>query len=214
MTNLDGPTQEEVDAHRWWHSITFPNGVKSRGGKSEQLLCAEADAVFRYPVAGKSVLDIGAWNGFFSVEAKRRGAGRVAALDYWTWDMPPNETGFKSFELVRRHLAPDIEDLHYDVMDLKHSGIGQFDCVLFLGVLYHLRHPFYAIELLAECTRELLVLETVIDAEDYSRPAMVFYPGKELGGDESNWWGQPPLRHRYAAGFRLQRRRSAGAPGA
>lgn len=185
---MTGPTQEEVDNKYWWHSFTFPNGVQARGNKSAELLRAEADAVFKYSVAGKTVLDVGAWDGYFSVEAIKRRASRVVAMDCLTWDLPPMQA-FGSFELVRRHLAPGIEDVHCDVMHIKSHLVGNFDCVLFLGVLYHLRHPLYVIELLFECTKELLVLETEIDIEDYDRPAMVFYPGRELGGDASNWWG-------------------------
>ncbi len=185
---MNGPTQEEVDSHYWWHSIAFPNGIVSRGDKSVALLRAEAEAAFKYPVANKSVLDIGAWNGYFSVEAVKRGASRVVAMDCFTWDFPPL-MNFPSFELVRRYLAPQIEDVHRDVMELRSKPVVTLDCVLFLGVLDHLRHPLYAIVLLAECPRDVLILETEIDAEDYGRPAMVFYPGKELAQDVSNWWG-------------------------
>jgi tRNA (mo5U34)-methyltransferase len=61
--------------------------------------------------------------------------------------------------------------------------------VLFLGVLYHLRHPLYVLETLFDLTIEHLVVETYIDALDYPRPAMAFYPGAEAGGDPTNWWG-------------------------
>src|SRR5439155_25004642 len=105
----------------------------------------EAELAFRYPVAGKTVLDVGAWNGYFSVEAVRRGARRVVALDKLSWENPLID-GRKAFELVRRYLAPELEAVTRDVMDLRTNPIGQFDVVLFLGVLYHLRHPLYVLE--------------------------------------------------------------------
>ncbi len=192
---VEGPTQEEVDSLVWWHPFTFPNGVKARGIKggtnseySEECVRVEAEAAFRYPVHGKTVLDVGAWNGYFSVEAMRRGAKRVVALDKPVWEHPHFQ-GFKGFDLVRRYLAPDIEAVVRDLMDLRHNPVGNFDFVLFLGVLYHLKHPLYVLETLFDLTLEHLVIETQLDLTDYDRPAMVFYPGEELAGDASNWWG-------------------------
>jgi tRNA (mo5U34)-methyltransferase len=192
---MEGPTQAEVDSIVWWHPFTFPNGVKTRGTKGassseycEELVRVEAQAAFKYPVQGKTVLDVGAWNGYFSVEAARRGAKRVVALDKDTWE-DPYWQGFKGFELVRRYLAPNIEAVTRDVMDLRSSPVGKFDCVLFLGVLYHLKHPLFVLESLFNLTLEHLVVETHVDITDYGRPAMVFYPDAELAGDSSNWWG-------------------------
>jgi tRNA (mo5U34)-methyltransferase len=64
-----------------------------------------------------------------------------------------------------------------------------FDVVLFLGVLYHLRHPLLALERVASVTRELMIVETVVDLVGFRRPAMVFYPDRELNNDPTNWWG-------------------------
>ena len=76
-----------------------------------------------------------------------------------------------------------------DVMDLAPERVGTFDLVLFLGVLYHLRHPFLALERVASVTRGQLILETVVDLVGFRRPAMAFYPGHELNNDPTNWWG-------------------------
>jgi tRNA (mo5U34)-methyltransferase len=190
---MEGPTQAEVDATLWWHPFTFPNGVRAlgiKGGRGpeycEEVVRAEALAVFKYSVEGRTVLDVGAANGYFSLEAVRRGAKRVVALDRPAWE---EHGGFQGFQLVRQYLAPSIEALKCDVMDLRAQPIGQFDCVLFLGVLYHLKHPLYVLESLFNLTRELLVLETHLDMTDTSRSAMAFYPGAELAGDQTNWWG-------------------------
>ena len=193
-TTVEGPTQEEVDSIVWWHPFTFPNGVKARGTKgsgsgmsAEEIVRVEAEAAFKYPVEGKTVLDVGAWNGYFSVEAVRRGAKRVVALDKPSWEHPGFQ-GYKGFELVRRYMAPSIEAVKCDLMDLPAHPVGKFDCVLFLGVLYHLRHPLYVLEILHGLVAEHLVVETHIEIIDGDRPAMVFYPGAEAG-DPTNWWG-------------------------
>ena len=73
-------------------------------------------------------------------------------------------------------------------MDLSPERVGQFDVVFFLGVLYHLRHPLLALERIASVTRKLLILETVVDMVGIGRPAMAFYPGRELNNDPTNWW--------------------------
>ncbi|HEY1306001.1 MAG TPA: DUF1698 domain-containing protein, partial [Vicinamibacterales bacterium] len=76
-----------------------------------------------------------------------------------------------------------------DVMDLSPERIGTFDVVFFLGVLYHLRHPLLALERVASVTRDLLVVETVIDMIGFPRPVMAFYPERELNDDPTNWFG-------------------------
>jgi tRNA (mo5U34)-methyltransferase len=75
-----------------------------------------------------------------------------------------------------------------DVMDLSADRLGTFDVVLFLGVLYHLRHPFLALERIAPLARQRLIVETVVDLVGFRRPAMAFYPGRELNNDPTNWW--------------------------
>jgi len=135
-----------------------------------------------------SVLDIGAWDGAYSFEAERRGASRVLATDYYCWSGPGWGTK-DGFNLARKALNSKVEDREIDVLDLSAEKIGTFDLVLFLGVLYHLRNPLLALEHVFSVTAKQLILETHVDALDYSRPAMVFYPGADLEGDETNWWG-------------------------
>jgi len=141
-----------------------------------------------------TVLDIGAWNGFFSFEAERRGAKRVLATDSFIWSGAMPGLGKEGFSLARRALGSNVEDLYIDVMDLSPEKIGTFDVVLFLGVLYHMRHPLLALERAASVTAEggMLILETHVDMLHEKRPAMAFYPGGELGNDPTNWFGPNP----------------------
>jgi len=77
---------------------------------------------------------------------------------------PGTRTGAKEgFELARRVLDSKVQDADIDVMDLAPERIGTFDLVLFLGVLYHLRHPLLALERVASVTEEQLILETHVD---------------------------------------------------
>lgn len=59
-------------------------------------------------------------------------------------------------------------------------------------MLYHLRHALYTLERVAELAAETLIVETHLDAQDVARPAMIFYPGQELNGDPTNWFGPNP----------------------
>jgi len=72
--------------------------------------------------------------------------------------------------------------------------IGTFDVVFFLGVLYHMRHPMLASEIMASVTSPggIAIIEAHVDMLHLERPAIAFYPGGELNGDGSNWCGPNP----------------------
>jgi tRNA (mo5U34)-methyltransferase len=122
---------------------------------------------------------------FFSFEAERRGASRVLAIDLPMW-----KNGAKvGFELARKVLGSKVEDKEIDVMDISPENIGAFDYVLFLGVLYHLRHPLLALEKVSSVTRDQLILETHVELIGGKRPVIAFYPGDEVNNDATNWCG-------------------------
>jgi tRNA (mo5U34)-methyltransferase len=181
--------QKAVARIRWAHRIDLGHGVVTPGlWDTPQILNR-----LRLPedLRGQSVLDIGCWDGFYSFEAERRGARRVVAADSFTWQR--KSWGSKEgFELARRVLHSRVEDREIDVLDLAPESIGTFDLVLFLGVLYHMRHPLLALERVASVTRRLLILETVIDLLYVPGNALRFYPGSELNQDDSNWFGPTP----------------------
>lgn len=132
------------------------------------------------------MLDIGAFDGFNSFEAAQRGARAVLATDHYAWSQ--GETR-QAFEFARNRLAPQVGALDIDVPDLSPQTVGTFDIVLFAGVFYHLRNPFQALEKIAALVKETLIVETHLDALEIDRPAMIFYPGRELNNDPTNWWG-------------------------
>ena len=113
---------------------------------------------------------------------------RVLAVDYFCWSGPGWGTK-AGFDLAREALGSKVEDREIDVLDVSPENTGIFDVVLFLGVLYHMRHPLLALEKVSVVTGEMLILETHVDLTTINRPAMAFYPGAELGGDASNWCG-------------------------
>jgi tRNA (mo5U34)-methyltransferase len=179
----------EVEQIGWWHPIDLGGGLVTPGIDVTTARLAE----IRMPekLTGLSVLDIGAWDGFFSFEAERRGARRVLATDSFCWDGGGWGTK-KGFELARRSLGSRVEDKWIEVLDLSPETVGVFDVVLFLGILYHMKHPLLALERVASVTSGQLIMQTQVDMLAVGRPAMAFYPGSELGGDPTNWFGPNP----------------------
>jgi tRNA (mo5U34)-methyltransferase len=176
--------QAEVAKIHWFHRIDLGQGVITPG----QDPSPEKLAFIQMPhdLTGWSVLDIGAWDGYFSFAAKQRGASRVVALDSVSWH--GEGWGTKAgFELARRVLGSHVEDEEREVLDIDPETLGEFDLVLFLGVLYHMRHPLLALEKVASVTRNQLILETHVDMLGIDRPVLAFYPDRELADDASNW---------------------------
>ncbi|MGE5837148.1 MAG: class I SAM-dependent methyltransferase [Acidobacteriota bacterium] len=182
----DGDLPSRVAGVRWYHTIDLGEGIVTPGIDDTPFRLARLD--LPASLAGRSVLDIGAWDGFFSFEAERRGASRVVATDSYSWHGPGWGTK-AGFRLARQVLGSKVEDVDIDVMELSPQRAGIFDVVLFLGVLYHLPHPLLALERVASVTRGLLILETVVDLVGFRRPAAAFYPGRQLNDDPTNWWG-------------------------
>ncbi|MCB1536668.1 MAG: DUF1698 domain-containing protein [Rhodoblastus sp.] len=179
------PIGDRKPPDRWFHSIDL-GGIVTPGVKHHFLLRGMADIAFRHGVAGKSVLDIGAWDGFYSFEAERRGAARVLSTDHFCWSGPG--WGSKAgFDYAHASLLSRVESLDIDLPDLHPARIGKFDVVLFLGVLYHLPDPYAGLETAAALTDDLLVVETVTAANFVPAPVTRFYPGG-LDGDYTNFW--------------------------
>ncbi|HET9050872.1 MAG TPA: DUF1698 domain-containing protein [Candidatus Dormibacteraeota bacterium] len=199
----------------WHHAIDLGGGVVTPGRAPVR---PDVEAVLP-PFEGRSVLDIGAWDGYYSFLAERRGARRVVALDHYVWgvdlwarnryweeckasgvlpDPTRDETDFwrpelpgkRPFDLAREALGSRVEAVPADFMTADLGALGTFDVVLFLGVLYHLREPFVALERL----RTLAGGVAVIDTEGIEVPGrpdeglLRFFPGDELAGDYGNWF--------------------------
>jgi len=192
-TLSDDALRERVASHFWFHSVTLRPGVVTPGIKTPEIMAAEEEAVFSaVRLEGASVADIGAWNGYFSFAAKRRGAASVLATDHFTWNQP-RFRGRETIELARAAIGADISLLDMDPTKMT-AELGQFDVVLFLGVFYHLFDPLDVMKRMRAITGGVMLIETHQDALEQERPMMVFYPGTTLAGDATNWWGpNPPL---------------------
>lgn len=161
----------------WWHSFELPGGRVIQGANTIESLRAR---VSLFPISqdlrGKRVLDIGAWDGWFSLEMERRGAEVVAVDAYDS----------KNFRYLQRELKSKIDYRILDMYELTRDKLGTFDIVLFLGVLYHLKHPLLGMERVCALTRDLAVVQTFVSLEPGS-PVMEFFEIDELGGQFDNW---------------------------
>jgi tRNA (mo5U34)-methyltransferase len=151
-------------------------------------------------LSGKSVLDIGCNAGFYSVEMKRRGADRVLGID-------SDDRYLAQARLAGEALGYDnIEFRNLSVYDVGALG-ERFDVVLFMGVLYHLRHPLLALDLIHEhVAGDLLIFQSMQRGskqlmeveEDYDfNEAEPFFESawpklhfieREYAHDWTNWW--------------------------
>jgi tRNA (mo5U34)-methyltransferase len=186
--------QHLVNQHYWWHSIELSPGIVTPGKKKLENMKKEFELVFSgISFEGKTVLDVGAWNGGFAVEAARRGARRVVAVDHSTWNSPKLK-GRATFDLVAEVTGLPLEavDIDLDTPRLSLAHLGKFDVILYLGVFYHLKDPIAVTREIAALVQEVLIGESHVELTEEQRPNLIFYPGRELGNNESNWWGPNP----------------------
>jgi tRNA (mo5U34)-methyltransferase len=165
---------------RWYHRIELMPGLVTPGEHDSPYVLERLP--FPPDCAGMSVLDIGARDGFFSFEAERRGAQDVLALDIF----PSEQTGF---HVARRLLDSHVEFVSGNVYDLSPETHGQFDLILALGLLYHLRNPMLALDRIRSVCRGRLVIETEVEVgAGHDLPLARFHPGESLKGDGTNYW--------------------------
>src|SRR5215469_318612 len=124
--------RREFESKGWWHSFELPDGRKIEGVCSVDGL---RNRIQQYPIPedlrGARVLDIGSWDGWYTFEIERRGASVLAV------DCLKNPR----FWQIHAALNSKAEFRLMDVYDLTPASVGRFDIVLFMGVLYHLKHP-------------------------------------------------------------------------
>ncbi|MEX1108565.1 MAG: DUF1698 domain-containing protein [Dongiaceae bacterium] len=207
MSTAAGPEaqalEEAVRAQSfWYHKIALPGGVVTPGWApiDPDKYGVPAD------LTGKRVLDIGAWDGYWTFEALKRGARQVVAIDDFS-DLlgksgPKERHAWQTFDLCRAALGWSEDRctrMEMTIYDLSEEKLGRFDVVFFFGTLYHLRHPLLALDLISAVTDEMICVESAIlnDFSAYGKGllhgygdqmVMEFYPRSEYGQNDSNWW--------------------------
>jgi tRNA (mo5U34)-methyltransferase len=184
----------------WYHNVVFAPGIMSNPSNPDYPASRwkVLDGVIPPDLSGKSVLDIGCNSGFFSLEMKKRGAARVVGVDIMPHLLAQSRFASHWFNLP-------LELYECGAYDVESLG-STFDIVVFVGVLYHLKHPLYALEKIASICGETMYFQSVVRGpgtdmeplEDYpvnevavfDQPAWpkLYFIEKKFNGDESNWW--------------------------
>jgi tRNA (mo5U34)-methyltransferase len=203
LQSRGSPEPEVAQLGPWFHNLHLPDGTQTAPdhplGDFPAFKWRELGAALPPDLTGWTALDVGCNAGFYSFELARRGA-RVTAID-------ADEHYLRQAAWARRRFGFDdaVELRRLSVYDLARSG-ERFDLVLFLGVLYHLRYPLLALDLLAEKAGRVLVVQTLtmprdeqgdppadLPFEERARlagaewPRMAFVE-RRLAGDPTNWW--------------------------
>ena len=168
-------------------------------------------------LTGKTVLDVGCNAGFYSIEMKRRGADRVVGID--------SDEDY----LAQARFAAEVLDADIEFRKMSVYEVGKlherFDLVLFMGVLYHLRHPLLALDLLHQhAVKDTLVFQSLLrgstevyrldqdypftETEIFDQPGFprMHFIENRYADDPTNWWipnlacAEAMLR---SAGFRI-----------
>ena len=212
LTTLTKKQIAEMNRIRWWHRIpvgldaggevVYTPGEVSHGPDGGDWPTTR----FGLPedLAGKTVLDVGGWDGFFSFEAERRGASLVHNVDIPVGD-GGNWGGTDGFEFAKRILGSEV---YSDALDLdsdaprSFNGSG-YNVVLCYGVLYHVKNPLRCIENLFLLTKPggICLIETARDPDDTLKDyaAWCLLPGRH--DDPTNFWYPSEGGLRTALGY-------------
>ncbi len=191
----------------WFHNLHLPDGRETAPdhplGDFPRVKWWELSSSIPEDLRGWRVLDVGCNAGFYSFALAARGA-EVLAVDQ-------DEHYLQQARWAAEQLDPEgrVRFEQLGVYELARRP-ERFDLVLFLGVLYHLRHPLLALDLLAEKARRLLVLQTLTlpDEEELRPPRDVPFEAREtllragwprmafierrFADDPTNWWAPSP----------------------
>ena len=187
---------------QWFHNLDL-GGVKTAPdhflGDYPEVKWQRFASSIPDDLTGRSVLDVGCNAGFYSIQMKRRGADRVVGID----------SDDKYLDQAR--FAAKVSGAEIEFRNLSVYRVGElhekFDLVLFMGVLYHLRHPLLALDLLHEhVVADLLVAQSMLRGssnsievppdfpfwqselfENDEFPRMYFIE-KRYANDPTNWW--------------------------
>jgi tRNA (mo5U34)-methyltransferase len=168
----------------WWHTIELPDG-KVTPGRIDYRGANGARFLVPPDLTGKSVLDFGTWDGFWAIEAKKRGA-EVIATDRWD---PPLETAALALGAygIPYFYTGNLDEPFEDVC-------AGFDMVFFFGILYHLKNPYQGLKNAADCCKPggLVLVETAVNEGKMSEmpgdPPLLWVIDEVHHGDPTNYF--------------------------
>lgn len=204
----NAPSRDELIAFvksfpYWYQRIYLGHGVytlDTHGIKAHhETVWQRFERILPTDLRGASVLDVGCNAGYFCIETKQRGAGRVLGIEFWG-------DFLRQAQAIAQIWNLDIEYRSLDAYDLP-SIQEKFDLVVFTGILYHLKNPLHVLEALGQISSDAILVESEIIPDNPSNTVVVrqgppgsvklqpvhkgimkFIEGTELNGDNTNWW--------------------------
>jgi SAM-dependent methyltransferase len=161
---------EAIAKYNFYHNIRLTDEITTPGNQSpvpaQEMVLRHLKTI---DLKGKRALDIGCRDGLFCFAAESLGAAEVIGIDN---DLSPAAT-----EFLIPFFKSKVQMRQMNVYDLKPDSFGLFDVIIFPGVLYHLRYPFWSLRCIREALKEggQLLIETGIWDRDPDR-AMLFCP--------------------------------------
>jgi tRNA (mo5U34)-methyltransferase len=207
MKTFDGWTPASIESRArslgtWFHNLHFGDVQTAPDhflGDYPMVKWRSFAHAIPDDLRGKSVLDIGCNAGFYSIEMKRRGADRVLGID-------SDETYLRQARFAAEVAGLEIEFRNLSIYEVAQLN-EQFDWVLFLGVLYHLRHPLLALDLIHEhAARDWLVFQSMQrgsrevaslkrdypfeETSIFDKPGfpLMYFIERRYVHDPTNWW--------------------------
>ncbi|MBB3204274.1 SAM-dependent methyltransferase [Rhodopirellula rubra] len=173
MTPHETYLQDRLDQYNFYHFIRLTENVQTKGiaeyVPTQQGVLA---AIKRLDLKGHRVLDIGCRDGLYSFEAEKAGASEIIGID--------NCISNAAVEVLIPELNSKVQMHEQNLFDLTERTYGKFDTIIFAGVLYHLRYPFWALKLLRDLLsdRGQMILETGVMLNDNQYP-LLFCPTED-----------------------------------
>lgn len=154
---------EKMNSMEWYHKIRLPDGIITPGNNWEYLWEPLKQEMQKIDFTGKKVLDIGCWDGMWSFEAERLGASEVWATDIVS-QRSFSEQKFETLEFAKKHLNSQIKCKEVSIYEIDEHFSEEFDVVICLGVLYHLRYPQLGAAKIRNVLKEngIVLLETAV----------------------------------------------------
>ena len=201
LKHPDVLAREIAELGDWFHNIDL-HGVSTAPnhflGDFPNVKWKHIEKVIPKDLTGATVLDIGCNGGFYSIQMKRRGAARVLGVDV-------DERYLNQGRYAAKTLGLEIEFERRSVYQLAELP-GKFDFVIFMGVLYHLRYPLYALDTVVKKVGDKLLFQTMLRGSEETKdweenyhfwnkeifesrefPKMHFIE-HSYANDYTNWW--------------------------
>ena len=184
----------------WYHNVDLGLGQATAPSLGDYPLTRwnAIEPLVPRDLSGQSVLDIGCNSGYFLFKMAERGAARLVGIDIMPFELAQGR-------FIAHWFDPPVELYQMSVYDIAQLRTS-FDHVVFVGVLYHLKHPLYALEKVADVCNTTMYMATVIrgawgdyqtrddypvgevsvfDHPDFPR---MYFIEKSYNGDPTNWW--------------------------